>query len=48
MDPPYTSHDCVLMRVGKKGGGVGGGGGLDGNSLERVKNIVIAAAAAGK
>mmetsp|Transcript_23742 Transcript_23742/g.35368 ORF Transcript_23742/g.35368 Transcript_23742/m.35368 type:complete len:192 (-) Transcript_23742:175-750(-) len=35
VDPPYTSNDCVL---------IGKGGGLDGHSLERVKNIVNAAA----
>jgi hypothetical protein len=44
VDPPYTSNECVLMRLGKKKGG-GGGGGLDGSSLERVKNIVNAAVA---
>jgi len=35
VDPPYTSNDCAL---------IGKGGGLDGHSLERVKNIVNAAA----
>lgn len=42
VDPPYTSNECVL--VNRKGGS--GGSGLDGHSLERVKNIVNAAAAA--
>ena len=41
VDPPYTSNECVL--VNRKGGS---GSGLDGHSLERVKNIVNAAAAA--
>ncbi len=41
VDPPYTSNECVL--VNRKGGS-----GLDGHSLERVKNIVNAAAAASK
>lgn len=41
VDPPYTSNDCVLMTNVGKGSGSGG---LGVHSLERVKNIVNAAA----